>query len=220
MTILLNKRECREFERVYQWLKIHPEWNMKNIFDSKTFERLEFEKCNRLFYTPQKQIRLHVAAHESGHSIVMASCRCRVDSVRIDINDSNGTLGKVTPAAKPKQHLTDDEQELLRKPMIIIDILIKAGGFVGQSFMGNRTGAYHEKFLVYCMCRHLDDRDQVGPLTNWQHFIKWCRNIILNNEILFWRVVDDLLKNSQLTNEIKDLLHSKIKKESATKFFY
>lgn len=220
MTILLNGRERQEFELVYHRLKIHPLWEMENIFHAHTVERSEFKKCNQLFYTREKQIRLTVAAHEAGHSVVMAACRCRVDSVKIDIHDSNGTLGKATPATKPKQQLTDVEKELLRKPMIAINILIKSGGFVGQSFVGAKSGSFHEKFLIFCQTRYLDDKTGSEPLTNWKHFIKWCRDIILNNEILFWRVVDDLLKNSQLTNEIKDLLHSKIKKESSTKFFY
>ncbi|MBK7353485.1 MAG: hypothetical protein IPI97_01770 [Nitrosomonas sp.] len=220
MTILLSGYERKQFEYVYESLRMYPDWQMENIFVEDSSERKEFEKCNQLFYTRAKQIRLTVACHEAGHCVVLAACRVRVGSAKIDINSSDGTLGETLPGFKSNnKQLTDDEQELLRKPMIIIDILIKSGGFVGQSFVGARSGSNHEKFLVFCMCRCLDDEDGAQPLTNWSHYIEWCRRIIKTNENLFWRVTDDLLKHSELSNEIKTLLHNQIKKEPSYKFF-
>lgn len=222
--ILLNNREFKEFEIVYQSLKGYPDWRMENIFHSKSREYDEFKTCGRLFYVRIKQNRLMLASHESAHAVVFSATYRYVDSVNIDLKGHpEGLLGMVTPACERKDEscqLIQHESEIPCKPLVIMNLLVKAAGFIGESLVGRKTGSYHEKFHVYCQTRFLDDKDQVAPLTNWEFYVCWCKKIILNNENLFWRVVDDLLKNSQLTNEIKDLLHSKIKKESATKFFY
>ena len=223
MTILLNKRECREFERVYQWLKIHPEWNMKNIFHSKSREYDEFKTCGRLFYVRIKQNRLMLASHESAHAVVFAATYHQIAKAEIDLND-NGVSGRVKTLSQPKNtrdcKWIDDESVILSKPAIALNALSSAAGFVGEAFVGRREGSNHEKFLVFCMTRFLDDLSGTQPLTNWEHYVRWCKEIILNNEHLFWRTTDELLKNSKLSNEFIELLHRAIKKESSLKFFY
>lgn len=224
MTILLNGLERREFEKVYQALKIHPLWHMENIFHQKTFERSEFEKCGQVFYTRNpRPNRLSVATHEAAHALVLMATHQRVDSAEIDIENGGELLGIVRTGGECKDlsggQLTEHKAGIPSKPLIVMDILVQSAGFIGESLVGRKTGAYHEKFLVFCQSCYLDDKDGLEPMTSWKHYIAWAKQIIKINEILFWRTADELLKNSKLSNEFINLLHSAIKKESVHKFF-
>ncbi len=222
--LLLNNREFQRFETTYQNLQAHPEWKMENIFYKKSDEREEFKRCSRLFYTRTSKLnRLNVATHEAGHAIVMAATHKRIAEAKIDVKDHpEGWIGFVAPEIKDKDasdsQSMEQKEEILYEPMVIIGLLVSAAGFVGESFCGKKVGSNHEKFLIYCRTRFLDDVIGAKPLTNWAYYIDWCRNIILNNENLFWRITDDLLKNSELSNEGKTLLHDQIKKEPSHKF--
>jgi hypothetical protein len=223
--ILLNNRERKYFEDIYQWLSNYPEWNKENVFIEKTYEHNECEKLPQVFYTKDKTTRLSVAAHEAGHSIVIAATYGFVGEAIIDVEGHHkGWLGWVTSARGLDKDANDYqpiEQKIGMpcKTLVIRDILIKSGGFVGESLVGKNTGSNHEKFLVYCRCRHLDERDEMEPLTNWIHYVDWCRRIVLHNEDLFWRITDELLANSELTDSGKALLHNSINKEPAELFF-
>ncbi|MBA3757173.1 MAG: hypothetical protein H0X02_13570 [Nitrosomonas sp.] len=222
---LLNNREHKDFEVIYQLLSNFPGWKMENVFTSKTFEHNECEKCSRVFYTRDKLNRLSIAAHEADHAIVMAAAYGVVGEAIIDVEGHpEGWLGWVKSAFGQKKDESDYqpiEQDVGMpcKPAVIRAILIESCGFVGESFVGKKIGSNHEKFLIYCRCRHLDERDEVEPLTNWTHYVDWCRKIILNNENLFWRIIDDLLANSEMTDPVKILLHNRVKKESPNLFF-
>ncbi len=223
---LLNNLERKYFEEIYQCLKDYPLWDMENIFNGKTPERDEFKTFPLRFYVRDKNTRLSVAAHEAGHAIVAAATYKFIDEVVIDGKDHpEGWLGWVTSSPRNARRDNDGDSPVKLnigmppKPIIIIDILIDAAGFVGESLIGKKTGANHEKFLIYCRCRHLDDLDGVVQLTNWTHYVEWCRKIILNNDKLFWKVIDDLLTNSSLTDTIKTLLNNTTEKEPIELFF-
>lgn len=178
-----------------------------------------------MFYVRNpKPNRLTIACHESGHAVVMAATYGSIGSAKIDLkNHPNGFLGMVTPVVYEPQdkggQLIRQESSSLCAPAVIREILISSGGFCGESFCGKQEGSNHEKFLTYFRCRILDEAVKVPPLTNWNYFVNWAKQIILNNRTLFWEVVDDLLKNGELTNGIKNILHQKVKKESPHKFF-
>ena len=220
---LLNNLELKYFEEIYQCLRNFPEWEMENVFIEKTREHNECRVFPLKFYVRDKNTRLSVAAHEAGHAIAMIATHGSVDTAVIDVkNHPEGWLGFVAPANGRKD--TSDHQPIRQdgmpcKPLVIIDILIESGGFVGESFVGKRAGSNHEKFMIYCRCRYLDERDEAEPLTNWTHYVDWCRKIILNNENLFWRIIDDLLANSEMTDPVKILLHDRVKKEPTELFF-
>lgn len=220
---LLNSLERKYFEEIYQCLNNYYLWDMENIFNGNTPERDEFKTFPLRFYVRDKNTRLSIAAHEAGHAIVAAATYKLVDEVVIDAKDHpEGWLGWVHSSARGKKNDDPPINQTVGmppKPIMIIDILIDAAGFVGESLIGKKTGANHEKFLVYCRCRHLDNLDGVEPLTNWIHYIEWCRKIILNNEKLFWKVIDDLLTNSSLTDPIKTLLNNTTEKEPIDLFF-
>ena len=190
---LLNNRERNEFEEIYQWFKNFPGWNMENVFVNKTNEHTECEKFPRISYINGKATRLSLAAHEAGHALAIVATHRLVDKAVIDVeNHPEGWLGFV---ASCRHKDSGDSQPIKQegmpcKPLVIINILIESAGFVGESFVGKRTGSNHEKFVIYCRCRHLDDMDEVEPLTNWVRYVEWCRKIILKNETLFWRIID------------------------------
>lgn len=221
----LNKRDSKDFENAYQWLNNFPGWKMENVFLKKTFEHNECEKYSRVFYIRgRKQNRLIVASHEAGHAIVEAATYGYVKEAVIDVEDHlDGWLGWVKSGEKHKGandcQQAEQESKMPCKPEIIRYVLIKSAGFVGESLVGEKTGSNHERFLIYCGCRYLDDLSGAEQLNNWSYYINWCRNIILNNENLFWRTTDDLLANSKLTESLKTLLHKRIKKEPADLFF-
>lgn len=222
---LLNNREYQQFENAYQNLQVHPEWKMENIFFAGLAEHEAFKGCSRLFYTgTREQNRLNVATHEAGHAIVMAAVHARVAEAKIDIkNHPENWAGVVVPESRNKDasdypQITEELKKIFLSGRIVIDILITSAGFVGESLSGKKVGANHEKFLIYCSTRFLDGVVGAEPLTNWLYYVNWCRNIILNNKNLFWRIANDLLKNSELSNEGKTLLHDQIKKEQFSKF--
>lgn len=223
MTALLSHRERREFEKVYQALKIHPLWHMENIFHQKTFERSEFEKCSNVFYSRIKQNRLMLAAHEAAHALVLIATHQHIASVEIDIKNGGELLGLVRTGGECKDlsggQLAEHEAGIPSKLLIVMDILVQSAGFIGESLCGRRMGSYHEKFLVYCQTRFLDELDQVELLQNWSNYIGWCKEIISNNANLFWRIANELLRNSKLSSEFMNLLHNQIVKESPNKFF-
>ncbi|MBS0300376.1 MAG: hypothetical protein JSR32_10735 [Proteobacteria bacterium] len=221
--MLLNNREVKVFEREYQWLSNLPFWRMENILICGTFESKQLDKFARAVYTGRNKLnRLNIAAHETGHAIVMEATHlnCVGDAV-IDVKyHPEGRLGWVTPYREHKEASEPIEQEGMPcKPLVIIDILMTSGGFVGQSLTGKKTGSNHEKFLIYCRCRYIDDMAGMEPITAWNHFVPWCERIILNNEDLFWRITDDLLANSELTESCKIFLRSRIRKEPLELFF-
>lgn len=222
----LSSSERKAFEREYQWLSNFPLWKMENVFVKETFERNQCMKnlCRSFYTSGAKLNRLDVAAHEAGHAIVMAATYGRVGEAAIDIEGHpEGLVGWVSPNHKHKDasdyQPIEQEAGMPCKPEIIRDILIHSAGFVGESLVGKKTGSNHEKFLIYCMCRHLDDLNAAKPLMNWAYYINWCRKIISNNEKLFWRVVDDLLATSKLSDSAKNLLHTSITKEPTELFF-
>lgn len=222
----LKNQELREFELFYQMFGSLPEWNMENLFVNESFERKQcMENLCRSFSTSGvKHNRLSIAAHEAGHAITMTATYGYVAEVAIDVvGDPDGLIGWVKPA---HEHKGESDYKVIKqyvsmpcKPEIIRDILIDAAGFVAETFTGKKTGSNHEKFLVYCECRYLDDLVDAEPLTNWIHYINWRIRIILNNETLFWRLADDLLEHSALTDPIKILLHNRVKKEPTELFF-
>lgn len=218
----LNNRELKEFEIFYQTLGSLPEWDMKGLFVNESFERDQcMNNLYRSFSTSRgKLTRLAVAAHEAGHAIAMAATYGHVGEAVIDITEHpDGVLGWVTNVSCNKHKTIKQEVRMPSKPEIIRGILIDSAGFVAEAFAGRKTGSNHEKWLIYCGCRYLDDLVEAEPLTNWIHYINWCRKIILNNQTLFWRVTDDLLEHSKLTNEMKTILHANIRQEAADLFF-
>lgn len=226
--LLLNHLERKGFEEVYHYLVNYSNWRMENIFIANTpewneFRRLPVRYLPQAFRQKKKLNRLSIAAHESGHAVVMAASYCFVGKAVIDIkNHPDGAMGMVYPAGYKEpngDHPPTVQESMPCTPIIKINILIDAAGFIGESLIGKTTGAYHEKFLVYCQCRHLDDQEGAAPLTNWILFVEWCKRIILNNENLFWRLTDDLLAHSEMTESIKKLLHSGIRKEPTVLFF-
>lgn len=224
--LLLNHLERKGFEEVYHYLVNYSNWKMENIFIANTpewneFRRLPYRYLPPAFRQGKKLNRLAIAAHESGHAIAMAATYGAVDKAVIDLVDHpEGWLGFVAPRQKDaSDHQPIVQEGMPCKPAMKMDILIDAAGFVGQSLVGKMTGSYHEKFLVYCRCRYLDDQEGASPLTNWILFVEWCKRIILNNENLFWRFTDDILMNSEMTESIKALLYSSIKKEKTELFF-
>jgi len=219
---LLNNLERKYFEEIYQCLNDYPQWEMKNVFNEGTTEYNECRVFPLKFYARDKPTRLSVAAHEAGHAVVMEAINCPVGEVVIDIKDDpGGRVGWVMPQVYEgsKDYWSIKKDGMPSKQVIQIDTLIESGGFVGESLIGKRTGGNHEKFMVYCRCRFLDDRDEVEPLTNWNQYINWTKKIILNNEKLFWRIIDDLLAHSNMTDPIKNLLRRRVKKESPNLFF-
>lgn len=220
-SLLLNNLERKYFEEIYQSLNNYPEWEMKNVFNEKTLEYKEFRIFPLKFYVRDKTTRLTISAHEAGHAIVMAATYGAVDKAVIDLVDHpEGWLGFVAPRQKDaSDHPPIVQEGMPCKPAMKMDILIDAAGFVGESLVGKMTGNYHEKFLVYCRCRYLDDQEGAAPLTNWVQYVEWCKRIILNNENLFWRITDDLLAHSEMTESIKKLLYSGIRKEPTVLFF-
>lgn len=228
MNILLNNREYKEFEDEFKWVTGHPNWRIENIFTYGTFETLNvMNKPGYIFTGKNKPSRRNIAAHEAGHAVVMAASHGVVGKAVIDVKDHpRGFLGFVKRASAQEENNESDyclsegqKFDMPCKPIIVMDLLIEAAGFVGESFTGKKVGSTHEKFLVYCKCKHLDKLNEAEPLTNWNHYIDWCRRIILNNEKLFWRITDDLLANSELTDSGKTLLHSRVKKEPTELFF-
>lgn len=225
----LSNREYKSFETVYMGFRNHPFWRMENIFVDETREHYELcEQVAKVFsglFRSCKTNRLEVAAHEAGHAIVIAGTYGAIDEAVIDIKDHpDGWLGWVTPSSEHarKEKIDNrpaDETEMPSKPVIKRDILIKSGGFVGESFVGRKAGSYHEKPLVYFRCRYLDEVAGERSLVNWTRYVTWCEQIIRNNETLFWMVIDDLLANSKLSNTVKTELHDKIKKEPSELFF-
>lgn len=220
----LSSSERKGFEIAYQYLKSFPGWEMENIFTEETPEYRELAEISRVFYVRDKMNRLSLAAHEAGHAIVMAATYGAVGEAVIDVKEHpKGLLGWVIPVnwsddASAGQ-MIDQKEIMLCKPVVTRNILIKSAGFVGERLTGKKTGNNHEKFLAYCMCRHLDDQGVTEPLMNWDYYINWCRKVISNNEKLFWRVVDDLLATSKLSDSAKNLLHTSIKKEPTKLFF-
>lgn len=220
----LSKRDGKDFENAYQWLSSFPGWKMKNLFIDETFEHNQCKKYSRVFYTrDKKQNRLMVAAHEAGHAIVIEATYGSVNEAVIDVEDHpEDYLGWVKSGGKhkgAKHQPVDQESKMPSKPEAIRNILIASAGFIGESLVGKKTGSNHERFLVYCGCRYLDDLAGAELLTNWNYYVNWCRNIILNNENLFWGITDDLLANSKLTESSKTFLHNRIKKEPTDLFF-
>lgn len=220
--MLLNNLERKYFEEIYQCLNDDQQWKMKNVFNQGTAEYNECRVFPLKFYTRDKPTRLSVAAHEAGHALVLTATHGHIGRAIIDVKDHpKGWIGWVDHQVSKgnKDYWSIKQEGMPIMPLIRIDTLIESGGFVGESFIGKMTGGNHEKFMVYCRCRFLDDRDGVEPLTNWNYYINWCRKIILNNENLFWRIIDDLLENSELTESVKILLHNGIKKEAPNLFF-
>ncbi|MER2513775.1 MAG: hypothetical protein ABTQ25_15370 [Nitrosomonas ureae] len=224
----MNHLERKGFEEVYHYLVNYSNWKMENIFIANTPERNEFRRLPYRYLPPafrqgKKLNRLAIAAHESGHAIAMTASYYVVGKAVIDIKDDpDGVVGRVSLEGYKEpngDHPPIVQESMPCTPIIKMDILTDAAGFIGESLVGKMTGSYHEKFLVYCRCRYLDDQEGAAPLTNWIRFIEWCKRIILNNENLFWRITDDLLTNSKLTDPCKTLLHSCIKKEKTELFF-
>lgn len=224
--LLLNHLERKGFEEVYRYLVNYSNWDMKNIFIAETPEWDKFRKLPYRYLPPafrqgKKLNRLAIAAHESGHTIAMTATYGVVDKAVIDVKDHpEGWLGFVAPR---RQKDASDRQPIVQgmlcTPIIKIDILTDAAGFVGESLVGKMTGSYHEKFLVYCRCRYLDDQEGAAPLTNWVHYVEWCKRIILKNKNLFWSITDDLLAHGEMTETAKILLHRTIKKQPTELFF-
>lgn len=225
---LLNNLECKAFEDEFQWVTAHNDWRIENIFTCGAFKMLNVMGNSRLIFTGKNKLsRLNIAAHEAGHAIVMAAAHGVVGEAVIDVKDHRGgVLGWVKRASAQEEKNESDyclpkgqKFDMPCKPIVIMDLLILSAGFIGESFVGKKTGSNHEKFLIYCRCRHLDDLNEVEPLTNWNHYVEWCKKILLKNEALFWRVIDDLLANSEMTESVKILLHNRVKKEPTELFF-
>lgn len=150
--LLLNYQERKGFEETYQSLANCPEWQMENVFIHETIERKQFNRLPHfdlppVFHLRKRPNRLTLAAHESGHAIVMEATHCRtVGKVSIDLVDHpEGFLGFVEPQGRNKEasdHPPAEQEGVMPcKPMMIIDILIDAAGFIGESFVGKKKRA-------------------------------------------------------------------------------
>jgi hypothetical protein len=227
---LLTRRELAGFERIYQnVLKTQPGFHFQNLFTDGTYEAFAVSDVISLAFKEKfprrEQTRLTVAAHEAGHSVIMAATYCPVGSAEIDIPANDwGVAGRVKPLAgmdedEPPAVLT--EEEMPPKPLVAMSILVAAGGFVAESFVlkSDTRGSYHEKFLVYCQTRYLDEQEKTAGLYHWNHFIKWTLEIIQKNRSVFEEVIENLLRDSELSSAALARLHSNIKQENASLLF-
>lgn len=231
----LTKTQQEMFELYYQDFAPNEPWALAGLFSGgnaayKMATDIMPEVFNKIFKVKGKNTRrLDIAYHEAGHAVVIAACSGKISTAWIDSKNPNKrkSLGNAAGAVESGNCQDDDDNEThdivatIPLPVAVLSIMSSCSGFVGERFLTDHRvhSAFHERFLVYCQTRYLDDQDGKAPLTNWEYYTRSAREIIWRNDDLLWHVADDLLENGILSEDAKARLHSRIIKPPAAFFF-